>query len=61
MIKANVKVINQLLTKLVGRLKDQCSKIVYICSKLLRATENKKKYDVKKKKLKYSNQKSVIM
>lgn len=43
MIKANIKVINQLLTKLVGRLKDQCSKIVYICSKLLRDTENKKK------------------
>ena len=61
MIKANIKVANQLLTKLVGRLKDQCSKIIYICSKLLRHTENKKIYDVKKKKLKYSNQKSMIM
>lgn len=61
MIKANIKVANQLLTKLVGRLKDQCSKIIYIYSKLLRHTENKKIYDVKKKKLKYSNQKSMIM
>lgn len=49
MIKANIKVINQLLTKLVGRLKDQCSKIVYICSKLLRDTENKKKFMMSKR------------
>ena len=48
-INYTVKVVNQPCTKLVGRLKEKSSKIIYICNKQLRDIQNKNvKCDVKK-------------
>ena len=42
-----VKVVEQPLRKLVGRLKDKCSKIIYIYKKQLKDIQKYVKYDVK--------------
>ena len=41
-IKIILKVVDQSFTELVGRLKDQSSKIIYIHNKYLRDIQNKK-------------------
>ena len=41
-IKIILKVVDQSFTELVGRLKDQSSKIIYIRNKYLRDIQNKK-------------------
>ena len=42
-----VKVVEQPLRKLVGRLKDKCSKIIYIYKKQLKDIQKYVKYDVR--------------
>ena len=46
-----VKVVYQPLTKLVGRLKDKSSKIIYVDNKQLRDTQKGMNCDVKNSKL----------
>ena len=41
-IKIILKIVDQSFTELVGRLKDQSSKIIYIRNKYLRDIQNKK-------------------
>ena len=41
-IKIVLKIVDQSFTELVGRLKDQSSKIIYISNKYLRDIQNKK-------------------